>query len=59
MIQFVSSSSSIIKHPLSGRQNPARGPMQKSDIQIIGGVYNAIKNKKGQFRIKRRKWNDN
>ena len=33
--------------------------MQKSNIQIIGGVYNAIKNKKGQFRIKRRKWNDN
>ena len=59
MIQFVVGSSSIIKHPLSGRQNPARGPMQKSDIQIIGGVYNAIKNKKGQFRIKRRKWNDN
>jgi hypothetical protein len=59
MIEFVVSSSSIIKHPLLGRQNPARGAMQKSDIQIIGGVYNAIKNKKGQFRSKRRKWNDN
>ena len=59
MIQFVVGSSSIIKHPLSGRQNPARGPMQKSNIQIIGGVYNADENKKGQLRSKRRKWNDN
>ena len=59
MMRFEASSSSIIKHPPSGRQNPARGPVQKSDIQIIGGVYNAIKNKKGQFRVKRRKWNDN
>ena len=59
MIQFVVCSSSIIKHPLSGRQNPARGAMQKSDIRILGGVHNAVKNKKGQFKIKRRKWNDN
>ena len=59
MVQFGLCSSSIIKHPLSGRQNPARGAMQKSDIQMIGGVYNAVKNKKGQFSSKRRKWNDN
>ena len=58
-MKFVVFSSSIIKHPLSGRQNPARGAMQKSDIQIIGGVYNADENKKGQLRSKRRKWNDN
>jgi len=59
MASFRPSSSSIIKHPPSGRENPARRGMEKLDIQMIGGVYNAVEDKKSQFRIRRRKWDDN